>query len=492
MFELLHPDGPPARCAIWGDACPDALRPERLRPRGAPVDVIVLAPAPHEFAEPGWLEDAAAGAAAVLAPDGLVCLIAPRRARRRARGLLRDAGLAVAEPPLIHVPTWTSDHHVFQLTADAARFAGREVFGGRSWKKRVAPLALERAAAGRLLAGALRHVTEVARRPGGRPLFEWLLRLGEQGATPPGTVIVRVRRRASRATALLHRVEPGGVRSELLAKLSLRDVSGSGWPRDTERIERFGAGAARAGAQVPRASRAQTIGGHPVLVQTRLPGRPAATIIAESPTRAAAVMEQVAAWLAVWNRATVRVCPADAALFEREITSHAALVVPRLAGGQAYHDWLAHSCAGLAGEPMPQVVAHGDLTMANVVVDDRGGMGVVDWETAHDRALPLGDAFYALADAAAATNRYADRVGDFVACFDRPGGRADHVGRLSVRVAVAARATPAVMLLAFHACWLHHAANEERDAGAGGDRPFLGILQWIADRHRTWRPRGWG
>jgi aminoglycoside phosphotransferase (APT) family kinase protein len=124
---------------------------------------------------------------------------------------------------------------------------------------------------------------------------------------------------------------------------------------------------------------------------------------------------------------------------------------------------------------MPLVAAHQDLTSANVLVRDDGAIGVVDWASASPHALPLGDLVYALVDAQAAADRYADPAASFALCF-APGGLAEEP---VARAAASLGLDEAAVELCVHACWLGHARNEA--ARPEGTRPFLRILRRLAE-----------
>ena len=117
------------------------------------------------------------------------------------------------------------------------------------------------------------------------------------------------------------------------------------------------------------------------------------------------------------------------------------------------------------GRAVKLVAAHNDLTTANVLVAHDGRLGIVDWDTAAPRALPLTDLFYAVADAEAATRGFADRVA---------ATSVEHERRFRDALGL----DDAVADLCFHACWLRHAANESlRDQET---RPFLEIARTVA------------
>jgi thiamine kinase-like enzyme len=124
---------------------------------------------------------------------------------------------------------------------------------------------------------------------------------------------------------------------------------------------------------------------------------------------------------------------------------------------------------------MKLVAAHNDLTTANVLVDRGGRLGIVDWDTASARTLPLGDLLYLLADAEAAKHGFVDRPAAFRSVLDRPAGP------LERRFADTLGLDRDVGDLCFHACWLRHAANEALRT-EDDTRPFLEIVRTIAER----------
>ncbi len=161
-------------------------------------------------------------------------------------------------------------------------------------------------------------------------------------------------------------------------------------------------------------------------------------------------------------------------LLEREILSPARRLVPVLDEGTTYIDWLRRRCEQALGHTVPLVAAHNDLTMWNVLLDD-DSVGVVDWVSAREQALPLGDYYYSLVDAVAATDRYKDRHAAFRRCFD-----GKEAARKGERSPFFRELTPAVQDLCFHACWLHLAANEQRCDDPANGRPFLRTAQSLA------------
>ena len=240
---------------------------------------------------------------------------------------------------------------------------------------------------------------------------------------------------------------------------------------EAERLARLGAAARAAGGAVPELLRTGSLGGRTVAVQSEVAGRPAALLLAAQPRLLGRVVEAIARWLERWSAATARRTPLTRALLERELLAPAAALEPELRGGREYVEWLGQKADAADGMSMPFVSAHQDLTMANVLVRDDGAIGVVDWATAAEEALPLGDLLYALVDAHAAAGRYADPAASFAACFAPDGLAAEPLARLAARLELDAAAVE----LCFHACWLRHARNEA--SRPEGTRPFLRILE---------------
>jgi aminoglycoside phosphotransferase (APT) family kinase protein len=127
------------------------------------------------------------------------------------------------------------------------------------------------------------------------------------------------------------------------------------------------------------------------------------------------------------------------------------------------------------------VAAHNDLTMSNLLVTGAGRLGVLDWEAAGER-MPLADLFYAAVDAASAQDYYADRVEAFQRCFEAGGRWCRVVGESEARIRSATETSCDVAALSFHGCWLQHAAAEAEKRAPGEPRPFLRIVERIADR----------
>jgi len=261
-----------------------------------------------------------------------------------------------------------------------------------------------------------------------------------------------------------------------IAKTGLTSRSAEAVGHEAEMLRRLGPSAAQAGAHVPSVIALGSVNGRPVVVETALEGRSAAAVLNTRPGRLGDVLDRVTTWLERWSCLTRVTQPIDAAQLQTEVLEPAAM----LGLGEAYRRWLEHRCEALAGRPAPLVDAHNDLTMWNVLLDDRGGMGIVDWETARQRSMPLGDLFYAVVDAVSAADSYRNRIHAFTECFSPGGAHAARVRALERRLQNAVEASEEIAQLSLHACWLQHAANEHRATPPGEARPFLEIVRMMA------------
>ncbi|HYP48775.1 MAG TPA: phosphotransferase [Thermoleophilaceae bacterium] len=193
------------------------------------------------------------------------------------------------------------------------------------------------------------------------------------------------------------------------------------------------------------------------------------------------MVEALSRWQERWNRAMPRGDRIDRGRLESMVVDPASELANLLPDATAYRAWLSERCAFVGAEGIPAAARHNDLTMWNVLLDEGGSIGVLDWAEAEPAGLPLTDFFYAVADAAAACEGYGSRIEAVRSCFAPGGARAQGVAALERRLSAPLGLTPAATQLCFHACWLRHALNEQR-AGAASDRPFLDIVRWQARR----------
>ena len=242
-------------------------------------------------------------------------------------------------------------------------------------------------------------------------------------------------------------------------------------------LARLGPAARSAGMRVPRVLHVDRHKDYSFLLETMLGGRMVSTFLASQPNYLVPVLEQLVTWIEQWNRSTMRMEVLESDRLKREIIAPAIAVLPGLEGGMEYLNWLHWRSSKIKNMVVPFVATHNDLTMYNVVRDQRGCLGVIDWETAREAGYPLADFSYAVTDAVLAAGRYADRLSAFAACFTAQGRYRHLVSRFQMHLQRAVPAPDEWSELCFHACWLQHAANEHQRTRPGAPRPFRAIVQ---------------
>ncbi|MBA3263102.1 MAG: phosphotransferase [Thermoleophilaceae bacterium] len=466
-LELLHPAGQVERVLVLGERCPPALLPRRATRAVENADLAVIAPSPAELGQSGWLERATLDVAGGLAEHGVAYALLPRRSRAEGRRQLRRAGL-VLEPPLVHLPGAGVPRYLLPLQAKPWRYTLARQIGARPRIRRglVATRALPFGSS--LLVRALPTVGIVARPPGAEPLAAWVGRLGGETRAPAHAVVATSWRGPDGPT-VLHCFAAGDERPWGVAKVAPESS------REARVLEQLGDAARGAGARVPRLLADGRVADCPVLIETVLEGQPAADVLMRSPGSFAEVVGAIADWQGCWNRESA----VPGTRLQEEVLAPATELEGKLPDG--YRSWLAARCSALASSELVLVARHNDLTMWNVLLDGRGSIGVLDWAEAEDAGLPLTDFFYSVADAAAACDRYRDRLAAIQTCFSPGGAYADEVAGLQERLRAPLKLPVEALELCFHACWLRHACNEQRSANAS-DGPFLAIARWLARR----------
>jgi hypothetical protein len=480
-LELLHPDGVARRATVIGDGCPEVLRPRRPEPEaGGHADLVVLAPTRDELREPTWLESAVEATAASLADDGVVYVLCPARSRSRIVRLLGKRGIAT-KMSFIHDPDTAGLRCLVPLSPAAATYAFTNLVATRPGRRRIVLLALRVGWIARLLARALPGAGLAAGRPTSRPLFDWLFALrGEDIRAPLAVVSVSWRRTGGSLVA--HGFAEGTAGPAIVAKV--RGPAAPGPVEEAAIIRRLGRAAAAAGVAVPEPLLVETGEHRALMLETALEGRVAAAILAETPALVPSVTRRLVEWLENWNVDTRSEESLSTNWSEREVAEPARALAPLLTDGGRYVEWLESRCRALAGTAVPLVATHNDLTMVNVFVGRSGSLGVVDWESAREQGLPLVDFYYASVDAAAAANRYADRLAAFREQFGDEAASLSTARELERRLVAALALRPEVVELAFHVCWIQHAAAEQRATLESARRPFLEILRSVADSVR--------
>ncbi len=477
-LELLHPDGVARRWIAVGGNHPELLLPAGATEPTGSVDLALLAPTANESTARHWLERAVDSCVERLGVDGFLYALVPRQARATVRASLLRHGLVV-EPPFAHIPNWNSSQYLLPLASPVAEFAFARVIHTKRWKRTVA-LALARTPGGLQLIGtAFPWVGLAARRGEGRALFDWLT---PRGTTPDDkrSAFVRTSWRGREGAVIIYGFSNSGGLPSIVAKASLSTAFD---PADESRnLRDIGQSARAAGARVPQPVELKRLGGRSVLLETPVLGSTLAVVLGSRPDRVADLLGEVVRWLEAWNGVTVKRAPLSDARLQRDVLSPAAFLAPLLERGDEYRIRLEQLCAGVAGTTVPLVHTHNDLTMWNVLRDERGRLGVLDWEGARRHDLPLLDFFYATTDAWAALRKYDDRLAAFEACFGASGEPPSVVSSLYEYFVRAMEVPRPVVELCLHACWVRHAEKECRSRGRAADPAFLQIVQSLAFR----------
>lgn len=468
LLELLHPDGAVSTAVVLGNGAPGGpFRSSDVPSSTRPADLVLVAPTDEEAAEKAWLEDAAAAAAEAVAEHGFVYVLTRPRARRRLGSLLVRRGL-LAAASFLHVPDARTTRQLVPLERGPFRYAFSSLIPISARTRRLvtairgspslAPVAWSSAALGTAFV-----------RPGSRPLMAWMLPREHHAATA-----ILTRPHAGGAP-IVHAFPARGSRPVFVAKLT-RAQAGA------RALVSIGPAAEAAGATVPHVLASQ-LSERPAVVESVVPGRNAYALLLAQPQRFEPVAAALTSWLEQWNATTAVEHQLTRQLLEEAVLGPLALLERELPGDAAVRARLEDLCTRVEGTRIPLVAVHGDLTMSNVLVDE-DRVGVVDWEHAAERGLPLTDFVYAVADAAAARTAYADRVAAARGCFDPGGPEAPVVARWQHRLASTLGLGDDLQKLLFAACWLHHAANEARAATAVAPRPFLALLSWATQEAR--------
>jgi hypothetical protein len=476
-LALLHPDGVAHTSFVLGGNCPEVLRPDLQKGSAGNTDLFILAPSRDEYSRKGWLEAAVQSMSQELSPDGIGYVFVPPLWRPSVLRLVRKAGLQM-EASFRHLPDWPSSRSLVCIGRNTGQFAAAALMQAPAWKRILADQ-IHRYAGTRWLLIMLWPSTGLAvRRPGARPLFHWLFQ-GEGRPIEPGNGIVRGSWRGSNGAHLVYGFSRENPSPSVIAKTVAVDKAPL-LKQEARVLQELSSSARQAGARVPVILGSQHGDRHSSLLLSFLPGRPASDLLALQPGRFFSMMNRIVAWLENWHRATVSIRPLERQQVEQTLLVPLDRLAPSIRGAEKYRDWLVRRCQEVVGNPAPLVAVHYDLTMANLLFDERGPFAVVDWETACRESWPLVDFYYAVTDAVRVTAGCPSWVEAFRTCFLSQGSFSARVAAWQTRLQSAVDLSPRIAELCFHACWLHHACNEQQANQPGKPRPFLEIVQWLA------------
>jgi hypothetical protein len=476
-LELLHADGFVRGSLVLGGGCPQALRSFLPDRDDELADLVVLAPTRAEALDRKWVCAAADSAASTLRPDGFVYVLAAARRRRALLRALAAVGLE-REATLIHLPHLESSRHLVSAERRALRYALANLLVRRSRRGRLAA-AVAAFPGGALPFRLLEGTGVVARRPGGRPLFEWLLQLTPD-ADNSCAIVTRTWRETG-GSCIVHVFTASAAAPVAVAKIRSPPKDHGGDREERFALEGLAVAARVSDVDTPAPLATALVGGRTVLLETALEGPSAAAILADRPRQVPVVLGRVAAWLESWNRATLVPDAFASDEIEALLLDLARFVGAHIPDADAYESWLRELCRRLGQARVPAVAAHNDLTMTNVLIGRHGRLGIVDWESADSRSLPLRDLSYATVDAYTAARQYASRTTAFESCFLRDGPEAETAQRQLARHRDALELGPAAVAACFHACWLGHAANDVL-RGDAETSEFVEIVRRVACR----------
>ncbi len=473
-LELLLPAGQARRSLIIGQACPAPLIPHVQGGVADQAELIVLAPTGSEYANTSWLARSIRTINILLAADGVCYVLLPRRRRLALASQLIEHKLRI-EFGLIHLPDIASSSLLVPLTETTLRYALSALVPTSRWKRWAVLQGVHTSGGRFVLYHLLASVGLVLRRPDARPVSSWLYELDATagGAQAP---IISTSWHGAVGTAVLHRFSSGDGVPSAVAKVSLTTQANGARIREAAATVRLVPQAERAGARAPRLRMVRQLGSHPVLLQTSVPGQAVAALLGQQPQDLRAVMGRIAAWLGEWNETTQVMQRMDRTRLYRDVLAPAELLAPLLKHGPAYYEWLMERCLEAEDMSLPLVATHNDLTVWNILLNGRGQLGIVDWESGRQSDFPLMDFSYAMTDAILAAHPSLTRLQAFSAGFVSGGLYTSTVDRLQTRYFRNFAKHDRSADLWLHCCWLRHAANEHHAVHPGDPRPFLQLL----------------
>lgn len=442
---------------------------------GPQADVVVFPVTAAERRPWVSLKQALIEAAARMNAHGVLYVIAPGSSRWRIARFLRKRGLSNATP-VLHLGSGDARFYV-PLTHRSLGFALRTWPLSRRWRY-VERLLKYVPGSSILLRRTLPNLGFASYDAGGEP-FGWLLSRVTQSKN--SEAIVATSWRGVRGATVLFAFADDDSTPSLVAKLVARS-SKAALRHEAGILQSLSQEVKRAGARVPEVIEFSDDRDGGSLFMSGLPGQPASILLRERPSALPNVVGQLSGWLARWHAATLSQFEFTTARCEQLILAPARLLAPELDRADAYVEWLTKACGRLIGRAVPFVCAHNDLTMSNVLIDEKAPLGIVDWEEARVDGLPLADFWYSACDAVlAASSR--DRISAFSECFPSSATRSGLIQSYERELAsIIGPAPPEWIELCFHACWIHHAVNE-RARKTSEDRSFLAIVNRLSQFH---------
>jgi hypothetical protein len=474
--ELLHPNGQVRNFLILGSNCPPHLIPETGSRNYQPADLIILAPNSVECRIKGWLENAIQSINRSIAKDGVLYVLAPPLWRSKIKRLLRIEGFKL-EANITHLPNWTQSRYLVPLKPPLTQYAFHNLMPTKRWKKEFIFVLLRNSIGLKLVENLYPWIGFAAHHLEDRPLLDWLYQI--DGTQSQGcNAIIHAGLRSESGSITLLRFSNHSL-PDFVMKLSWSRQSTIPLSDEVKLIPKLGPSAHTAGARIPEILPYNPFHDQKVSSQTALPGRLASVLLVESPRKIYQIMKCIITWLEAWHQITRTPQRLNQQWFEQEILHPATSLAPLLKDEKSYLDWLAERCEEINFQ-VPLFSAHNDLSMWNILLDEQGQIGLVDWNSARENCFPFVDLLYAMTDAVMIASGYKERLKAFQECFSWGGRYSAFIKKTLLDLKAKLEIPKDILDLSFHVCFIGHAANEQKSAESGDPLPFLEIVHFLA------------
>ena len=240
---------------------------------------------------------------------------------------------------------------------------------------------------------------------------------------------------------------------------------------------------------IPRLLAVERCEGHTLLLQTALRGRAMDRATVRRHPRECC--DLVLAWLGQVQTTTRVVPDSSAAEIDRLVARQLRRLEVMIPSEDGLLAKTTQAVAPLRGLKLPLVLEHGDLSHPNLLLDDRGRLGVTDWEQSELRGLPAVDLFFFLAYVARAREGAPSGPRAVAAVerafFGRSAWTRPYVRRYAERLDVPLEALTPLFLC----CWIRQMAGLEHKISncRGGSRAQAdGFPEWLRG---DWRLGAW-
>jgi hypothetical protein len=476
VLEYLHPDGVAHTSLVLGNNCPEILRPELQARFDGKADLFILAPCVKESSSRVWLEAAVQAMSDYLAADGVGYILVPVHRRWTVMGLLHKVGL-VTDKAFWHFPDPFASRYLTPIERLPGEFFLDTIMPTPSLKRTLAMSLFRLWGMQHFLSRFWDPIGICVRRPNARPLFQWLFQ--DKGRDSSGTAILRTSWRGSEGASISYGFSERAEFPSVIAK-TVPLENAAKLNEEAKVFESIGSKARQPGMQIPEIMGQQQNDRYSALLLSFIPGQSVSDLLASEPQICIPLIERIVGWMERWHRATVTFQPLTRERFDQALLAPLDRLAPFLQGGEEYRARLMAYCDGVVGIAAPFVDTHNDLTMANVLLDKHNQLGIVDWETGCSESFPLVDFFYAVTDAIRITEKSNNWLAAFKAGYVVGGSTFTKVAAWRRQLQSAIDVPPDFAELCFHACWLHHASNEQQANHSTEPHPFLEIVQWLA------------